>query len=250
MPRLVVALFGPSGAGKTTIARQQTRLTVYDRDDPQWTSRGEKAFRDAIKTLARDPNAGAVVIRAGATSTARRRTLADIAATHAFLVMPTKDVCHHQAGHRRRQDVHTSHASIETWYAKFDHDDQLPMWPGSWEQALTHPPLPRITTPRSTGSTTARHSKHRGGRPQRRAKQRMHDMYGYTCHLCGHHGAGESDHLIPLAVWPDQPVDPTLWRPAHGTHYPCPVCGRRCNQQRGTKALGQVAPPLNTSRSW
>lgn len=91
---------------------------------------------------------------------------------------------------------------------------------------------------------------HRGGRPYTRAKQRMHEIYGYTCHLCGHPGAGESDHLIPLAVWPDQPLDPELMRPAHGSNYPCPVCGRRCNQERGTTPLGQVAPPLTTSRSW
>lgn len=97
---------------------------------------------------------------------------------------------------------------------------------------------------------TGRHHKHRGGRPQQRAKARMHEMYGYVCHLCGHDGAGEADHLISLKDWPDQPVDPTLWRPAHGANYPCPTCGRKCNQERGTKPLSEMTPPLKTSRAW
>lgn len=65
--------------------------------------------------------------------------------------------------------------------------------------------------------------------------------YGDTCHLCGHPGAGEADHLDPTSLNPDQPVDPERMRPAHGSNAPClhPDCvklkrkPRCCNQERG-----------------
>lgn len=77
----------------------------------------------------------------------------------------------------------------------------------------------------------------------------MHSVFGYVCHLCGHDGAGEADHLDVLAFNPDQPVDWTRLRPAHGSNYPCPVCPRIdgrprcCNQERGTKPLTDVFTP-------
>ena len=92
-------------------------------------------------------------------------------------------------------------------------------------------------------------SKHRGGRPWRTAKAQMHQAYGYICHLCGHDGAGEADHLDALALRPDQPVDWRRLRPAHGSNYPCPYCpwpsgkGKPCNQVRGTKPVDQVFRP-------
>lgn len=67
----------------------------------------------------------------------------------------------------------------------------------------------------------------------------MYAMYGDICHLCGHSGAGEVDHLTPLSLDPTQPIDPSLWRPAHGSNAPCPQCPthegkpRCCNQERG-----------------
>ena len=68
MARLVVLLFGPAGAGKTTAARS-SGLTVFDRDDEKWS--GERQFTQALRRLALDPSARAVVIRSGATSSAR-----------------------------------------------------------------------------------------------------------------------------------------------------------------------------------
>jgi len=67
VPREVVLICGPPGAGKSTYARS-TGLKVYDRDDPQWTS--ERQFRQALERLRRDPSAQAAVIRSGATRSA------------------------------------------------------------------------------------------------------------------------------------------------------------------------------------
>jgi hypothetical protein len=80
----------------------------------------------------------------------------------------------------------------------------------------------------------------------------MHQAWGYTCHLCGHEGAGEADHLDALALHPDQPVDWTRLRPAHGSNYPCLVCPpthegkpRCCNQERGIKPLHSTFKPAH-----
>jgi hypothetical protein len=86
-----------------------------------------------------------------------------------------------------------------------------------------------------------RNTTHRVGRRYRHAKAVMHAMFGDTCHICGHAGAGEADHLIPISLVPDQPLDPEAMRPAHGSNYPCvdPTCmarkgkPRSCNQERG-----------------
>lgn len=142
MGRVVVLLFGPSGAGKTTIAQASPRrFTIYDRDDPRWRNVGEPGFKRAIASIATNPEAQAIVIRSGPTSAARARTIQLIAATHACLVAPSRTTCHQQAGHRRRGDVRNSHAYIDSWFERFDHDDRMPYWPGSWdlihETALT-----------------------------------------------------------------------------------------------------------------
>jgi hypothetical protein len=71
--------------------------------------------------------------------------------------------------------------------------------------------------------------------------------YGHVCHLCGHDGAVEADHLIPISVWSTQPVDPHAMRPAHGANGKCPRCGLACNQIKGNKL---VMPRLNTSKDW
>jgi len=58
---------------------------------------------------------------------------------------------------------------------------------------------------------------------------------GDVCWLCGHPGGFEADHIVPISLAPDQPIDPDLLRPSHGSNYPCPTCGRRCNQERSNK---------------
>lgn len=87
---------------------------------------------------------------------------------------------------------------------------------------------------------------HSRTRPARRARAAMFAIYGDTCHICGHHGATTADHLVPISVWPDQPVDPHGMRPAHGVTG-CPTCGRRCNSER---AAGPVPTRLNRSEEW
>lgn len=78
----------------------------------------------------------------------------------------------------------------------------------------------------------------------------MFAIFGDTCHLCGHGGARQADHLIAVSVDPGQPIDPYDMRPAHGggdprrgLDNPCPTCGRRCNQERGNKPVDSVFTP-------
>lgn len=97
----------------------------------------------------------------------------------------------------------------------------------------------------TTTSSRARRRHHSAARPARRAREQMFAIYGTVCHLCGHDGADSADHLVPISVWPDQPVDPHGMRPAH--YLPCPTCGRRCNSERGARV---PAEPLRTSEQW
>ncbi len=65
------------------------------------------------------------------------------------------------------------------------------------------------------------------------------DYYGGLC-WCGHGGARQVDHVIPVTDRPDLIFDLSNCRPAHGAPgNPCPqcsaACGRKshCNQLRG-----------------
>lgn len=95
--------------------------------------------------------------------------------------------------------------------------------------------------------TSGRNIKHRTGRPYRRAREQMFAMYGTVCHLCGHEGATQADHLRSIARDPEQAVSPTNMRPAHGNDHPCPTCGRACNQAKGSKARIAI---VKTTREW
>ena len=85
-------------------------------------------------------------------------------------------------------------------------------------------------------------SRKRVGARYRRARELMFAHYGHICHLCGHDGAMQADHLVTFREDPDQPIDWRDMRPAHGGNRrgydnPCPTCGRRCNQERGATSL-------------
>ncbi len=83
----------------------------------------------------------------------------------------------------------------------------------------------------------------------RQARRAMFAYYGDVCHICGHAGAGEADHLTPASLAPDQKPDPHMMRPAHGWKSPCPICvgangkPRRCNQERQAKPVGYAFRP-------
>jgi 5-methylcytosine-specific restriction endonuclease McrA len=57
-----------------------------------------------------------------------------------------------------------------------------------------------------------------------------------VCWLCGHGGADQADDVIPKAAGGASTL--ANLRPAHGTE-PCPTCGVRCNQSRGSRTPTQ-----------
>lgn len=120
--RIVVLLCGPAGAGKSTAARE-SGLTVFDRDDEQWTS--EQQFTTALARLADDDHARAVVIRSGSSSSARARTAKLVAATHTFVIRAERDELVRRIRQRARGDEQQTIASLDRWFDRFDDDDHV-----------------------------------------------------------------------------------------------------------------------------
>jgi shikimate kinase len=145
MERIVVVLCGPAGAGKTTAAHQ-SGLIVYDRDDPEWT--GEKHFKQRIAELAHDPYAQAVVIRQGATSTARAAARALVGATHIYLLEAPIAELKRRIAHRDRADKIHGIASLNRWVECFDRNDGVENFPG-WGSISSTPTDPLGVTSRT-----------------------------------------------------------------------------------------------------
>lgn len=124
--RKVVLLCGPPGAGKTTEARR-SGLTVFDRDDPEWLS--EKHFTAALRKLADDPAARAVVIRSGATSSARKRSARLVGATDVFMLTAPRDELVRRV-HERGRNVQREQAGVQQWQDSHDDHDGVRRFPG------------------------------------------------------------------------------------------------------------------------
>lgn len=67
------------------------------------------------------------------------------------------------------------------------------------------------------------------GHRWRHVVQMVLRTYGTTCHICGHAGARQADHLTPLTEDDSRALDITDMRPAHGASRgrganPCEVC--------------------------
>jgi 5-methylcytosine-specific restriction endonuclease McrA len=115
---------------------------------------------------------------------------------------------------------------------------------------------------RSRDRLTAAQRRGRSGRPADRVRQQTFQRYGTRCAICGHEGASDSDHIVPISRGGD-PLALSNRQPAHG-RVPCTVCPpvngkpRRCNQSKGNmltsgrgKRKGTAAQRrLNTSEAW
>ena len=68
-----------------------------------------------------------------------------------------------------------------------------------------------------------------------------------VCIVCGHGRADTADHVIPVARGGAR-RDPDNLAPIHGVKG-CPVCLRRCNNEKGDRPLAEVVQ-LVTSVDW
>ncbi|NWN89197.1 MAG: hypothetical protein HLX51_11770 [Micrococcaceae bacterium] len=133
--RTVVLLCGPPGAGKSTVARK-SGLTVFDRDDEHWLS--ERHFTDALKRLREDPAARAVVIRSGATSSARHRAAAMVGATDTYMLTAPRDELLQRVRDRGRNAMREQ-AGVKQWLDSFDGHDgvrRFPGWPAVFGEGI------------------------------------------------------------------------------------------------------------------
>lgn len=84
-----------------------------------------------------------------------------------------------------------------------------------------------------------REQRHPSGREWKRIVASVVAYYNGICHLCGHPGARQADHLVQYAEGGDDSI--ANLRPAHGTantqRNPCPVCGLNCNNVRGALSV-------------
>jgi len=98
--------------------------------------------------------------------------------------------------------------------------------------------------------------------------------YGDVCHICGHGGARQADHLVDPGTDPEIRYKVSNGRPAHGSargrgNNPCPVCSQLagapvyCNQIRAHGTVerarriirertghGLAETPKDSGREW
>lgn len=98
--RRVVLVCGPPGAGKTTYAHT-LGLEVYDLDDAKWAG-SDALFRAALVRLREEPGARAVVIRTGATLSARQKAATNMGATECVILAVDAAECERRIRQRGR----------------------------------------------------------------------------------------------------------------------------------------------------
>jgi 5-methylcytosine-specific restriction endonuclease McrA len=75
----------------------------------------------------------------------------------------------------------------------------------------------------------------RSSSPLKQVRAMVMRLHNGVCHLCGHGGADEVDHIIGVAQWRREqrvgdPNHPSNLAPAHGA--PCLVCGKTCHKDK------------------
>ena len=213
MGRRVVLIFGPAGAGKTTLAHaiaEAEGLTVYDRDDPKWS--GEREFRKALERVGRNRRARAVIIRSGASRSARGKSIALVDPTEVRLIATPLPECIRNVRSRGR-NIRKDAAAAKTWWRTYE--------PG--EPIMPPPKKPRLS-PTQRGYGT-RH------KALRRQLEPIVAAGGINCARCG-------KPIIPGEPWDLGHVDGSR------TAYQGPE-HRACN--RATSGRNK---PSGRSRDW
>ena len=101
---------------------------MFDRDDEQWA--GEKHFNLGLAKIGKDRAAQAVVIRWGASSEARRKTIDLIKPTHKYYITETRDECARRIKQRGRSDTRQTMSGLNKWFDRFDTTDGITTFPG------------------------------------------------------------------------------------------------------------------------
>lgn len=233
MTRNVTLVCGPPCAGKNTYIAQHASpdATIVDLDDiarelgspRQWlhAPRYWRPAQDIWWRRAAQLDGEAYAIRSVPAAADRQRVAEHVRADHVIVLLPPEAELYARA--QARPDPHRTRGAIAQWLRSYTtRPGDLIVGGGS------------MPGPRANG--------HRY-RMARAAVLQASDI----CHLCGHAGADQADHLTPRSVDGTRDVaDPTNLAPVHGVHG-CPTCHVKCNQSRGNR---MVMPRRPQSCDW